>query len=93
MKINNWKNFNESKSYSELSESDRLKVDMIDRKVHSILSGYENTIKEYKKYLSDYKLSDDLKEFLENEVKYFEERKLEFSKMKRNRIKDRKKDN
>jgi sensor domain CHASE-containing protein len=70
--VKNYKQF-EAKSFSDLSKMDKLKADVIIKNAHDMKNFIKHEIDIYKKYIRDYNLSDDLVEFLEEEIKYHEE--------------------
>lgn len=90
MKIKKYNDFNEAKRYGELSPMDQKKYDVIDRKIYKKIYDFQKQIEGemaiYKEYINDYKLSKDLKDFIEEEIKYLEKslkRYEEFNKEKK----------
>jgi len=67
--INNFEQFNENKIFEELSKLDDLKIDLILKKAHDRTGMFQHEIDVYNKYLTEYNLSDDVKDFLKNEIK------------------------
>lgn len=55
---------NEAKKFGELSSMDKKKFYVIDDKIHGPGQYFKNMISGYEKYLSEYKISSDLKEFI-----------------------------
>jgi hypothetical protein len=77
--IENFKTF--EKSFYDLTERDQKRFDVIIRNLRN--NFYENEIKTFEKYLKEYKLSDDLKQFIEEEIEYLKkliERRKKFKK-------------
>jgi hypothetical protein len=91
-KFGNFDLTNEAKYFNDLSERDKKRMKVIANKVISRVSVYQRYIDEYDKYLKEYNLSDDLKEFLKYEKEYLEKIIKSLKKYKREETKIKNKD-